>query len=1036
FMEYREGNPHHFHCGVDMVTSSSVDYPPRTVKNVEPGTVERIGGSEGDRTVTISHSDGTATVYRHLGEVYEYINPGAELLESGIPLGTYSQTLEYPHLHFEVRDGQTSTADYLNPLSYLPTIEDNSIDYVTADPGDPWTWTIIADPTDPGAAADGVGNSQVDYDMPYESGVDDPQGRVRFLFECFDRINTTTSHLGVYAIDATLYRIIEDGYGGQTTVAEAEYHFVADRLPYSLRRKEEYIYNNAESVDDGSTDSEHTSTSSQFYYRLFAKDEANNLVEVTDLENPPWSSPIDQEGYIKTTGEDSYGFNQNQKLEVTVYDFYGNFEIQELNFFATGVGDIFNSLVATAGTRKVTLTWYSSKAASWSEFKIYRSQDAGVSYSCIGSVPYTLPQQYEYVDDTATKDVKYYYKIYTDEWYGPVWATPYGGDSVPVPGPPAISIGNSGAGFFDLHIDQGSNYANGYVVEYGPVGQSFPWSKTVSGDSLFQISDSNLTAGQTYEVRAYAYSSAGAGDFSNVEQFALNPPSKPATPTGSVHAVGPGTATGWVLMSWEANPEPDNVVGYKIYCFNGTEYQEVADVDDALSWSSLGAGIWPTDPEILDGRYQLHADGSGGDLKNDPHQVYTNSPDPTYNDSINYWFRIKAYNSLGNLSEFSDPWMPTLPGASGELVDDETWADHVRVAGDVTVPSGVTLTISTGTTIYCNGHSIRSTGGTIVVGDSITWVDPAQPSQPATPTGTAYGNPPGSGTGYVEMSWSANPERYVTGYKVLCWNGGAYQEVADVATTSWSSQGAGIWPTLSEILNGGYTLHADGSGGELWDDPHWVYTNEPTVYYDNAANYWFRVRAYYASGTDTTWSAVSDAWMPTLPNTRFPSAQNTDFEDVTGSDIDHWHPFGAGSFESSSVHREGSHSAHFVRTAADTGSYSGFYQRYIQVEPDSTYYMGVWVKTANMTSGYVMPTFGVWENGHIVSIGQIAQDTDWTYLHGSWTAAGNEDRIQIQLPCATNFVGEAWFDGLYFGTQPPPNPPVVDALPSPTNQTT
>ncbi|RKY64190.1 MAG: hypothetical protein DRQ02_11740, partial [Candidatus Latescibacterota bacterium] len=42
-------------------------------------------------------------------------------------------------------------------------------------------------------------------------------------------------------------------------------------------------------------------------------------------------------------------------------------------------------------------------------------------------------------------------------------------------------------------------------------------------------------------------------------------------------------------------------------------------------------------------------------------------------------------------------------------------------------------------------------------------------------------------------------------------------------------------------------------------------------------------------------------------------------------------------------------------------------------------------------------------------IGQIAQDTDWTYLHGSWTAAGNEDRIQIQLPCATNFVAQSKF---------------------------
>ncbi|HID94814.1 MAG TPA: tandem-95 repeat protein, partial [Candidatus Latescibacteria bacterium] len=55
---------------------------------------------------------------------------------------------------------------------------------------------------------------------------------------------------------------------------------------------------------------------------------------------------------------------------------------------------------------------------------------------------------------------------------------------------------------------------------------------------------------------------------------------------------------------------------------------------------------------------------------------------------------------------------------------------------------------------------------------------------------------------------------------------------------------------------------------------------------------------------------------------------------------------------------------------------------------------------------------------------------------GSWTSQSNEDRIEIKLYGDPDFVGEVWFDGLYFGTQPPPNPPVVDGLPSPTNQTT
>jgi len=198
----------------------------------------------------------------------------------------------------------------------------------------------------------------------------------------------------------------------------------------------------------------------------------------------------------------------------------------------------------------------------------------------------------------------------------------------------------------------------------------------------------------------------------------------------------------------------------------------------------------------------------------------------------------------------------------------------------------------------------------------------------------------------------------------------------------------------------------------------------------NGLRYYIAVRGINASGSSGHSNQVN-----AIPDGRHP-AQNLSLEQISGENIDYWYPFGSGTFGSSTVAMDGSRSAHFVRTVSDTGSYSGFYQRYIQVEPDSTYYMGVWVKTANMTSGYVMPTLGVWENRHIVSIGYITEDTDWTYLSGSWTAAGDEDRIQIQLPCATNFVGEAWFDGLYFDTQPPPNPPVVDALPSPTNQST
>ena len=151
-------------------------------------------------------------------------------------------------------------------------------------------------------------------------------------------------------------------------------------------------------------------------------------------------------------------------------------------------------------------------------------------------------------------------------------------------------------------------------------------------------------------------------------------------------------------------------MGYKVYCFDGTEYQPVDDVG-GISWSSLGANLWPTNAEIADGRYGLHADGSGTDLKNDPRQVYTNSPSSTHNDRINYWFAIKAKNRLGNLSELSDPWMPTLPGTSGTLGQDETWAGNVRVSGDITIPDGITLMIESGSVVRFLADTDDTGGG-------------------------------------------------------------------------------------------------------------------------------------------------------------------------------------------------------------------------------------------------------------------------------------------------------------------------------------
>ena len=509
---------------------------------------------------------------------------------------------------------------------------------------------------------------------------------LRFLFEGFDRINTQTNRLGFYSIKANFLKRRE--VRGESIIDSLlKYRFTADTLPVGLYFRPEYLFD---------TDK---SSLSEFHYRLFAHEDANDLsIEITDNEGAaPSPDSLDADGYIAGA---AYGLSNDHWVEVVVGDYAGRTLSKKLIIASTGIGDYFDDLSADAGTRRVTLSWYSSRGPNdWTEFQIQRSQDSGVSYSTIGTLPYddtSGVRMYEYVDATATTNITYYYKIFTDELYGPVFARPNGGDTPPVPGTPVIFLGETGAGYFVLEVDTGADYANGYRVEYGPTDQSFPWSATFAGTEETTIFDESLTAG-SYKVRVRGYNSTGNGPYSNEVEFTLAAPATPATPTGTVATVRPGSDRGWVLMNWVRNSEPD-IVGYQIYCFDGTEYQAVDDVAGS-SWSSLGANIWPTDTEIADGRYGLHDDGSGTDLQTDPHQVYTNSPSSTYNDSIAYWFAIKAKNRLGNLSALSAPLRVILPGASGSLWADESWAGYVRVAGDVTVPSGATLTLASGTVV-------------------------------------------------------------------------------------------------------------------------------------------------------------------------------------------------------------------------------------------------------------------------------------------------------------------------------------------------
>lgn len=146
------------------------------------------------------------------------------------------------------------------------------------------------------------------------------------------------------------------------------------------------------------------------------------------------------------------------------------------------------------------------------------------------------------------------------------------------------------------------------------------------------------------------------------------PPASPAGLTYQVGSNGINTGTGYVNLSWNAVSDP-YFAGYRIYAFNGSYYQAVATTAQT-SWSTKGANLWP---KIGQG-YQLRTDQQGQELPNDPNSNYVLSGNTTYSGAHNYWFRVVAYNSYGQESNFDgncvtpklpDSTRPNDPGLGG-----------------------------------------------------------------------------------------------------------------------------------------------------------------------------------------------------------------------------------------------------------------------------------------------------------------------------------------------------------------------------------
>ncbi|MGL4521856.1 MAG: DNRLRE domain-containing protein, partial [Bacilli bacterium] len=154
-------------------------------------------------------------------------------------------------------------------------------------------------------------------------------------------------------------------------------------------------------------------------------------------------------------------------------------------------------------------------------------------------------------------------------------------------------------------------------------------------------------------------------NFSQCES-AMSEAATPYIPVGNIVANEPivtttniDPTTGSIELKWKGMM---GATGYRIWIFNGKDYESFDVGGQERGWSSKDKNIWPTNEEIANGRYLLHKDGEGTELAVDPSPVYKNSGGK-YPNHTNYWVRMSALYPQGEskLTAKQTPEISTKP---------------------------------------------------------------------------------------------------------------------------------------------------------------------------------------------------------------------------------------------------------------------------------------------------------------------------------------------------------------------------------------
>lgn len=216
-------------------------------------------------------------------------------------------------------------------------------------------------------------------------------------------------------------------------------------------------------------------------------------------------------------------------------------------------------------------------------------------------------------------------------------------------------------------LSSASVYRNQWA-QFNITSMAQDWSNLLNAQPYTYSPDMGFFLNEAGNGQTYWHKYVAVENSTNQPYIQINY-NAPTAPWGGLYTHSDGTS-GYSNLWWNEVP---NATSYNVLIWNGSQYETFnvpAQKDDqnqqllVQHWTSKGKGIWPTSAEIAAGGYLLHHNGTGAELAFDPSTVYHNAfvtnGGTDYSSYKNYWFRVTAQTSDGQITNSSNAFTPTM----------------------------------------------------------------------------------------------------------------------------------------------------------------------------------------------------------------------------------------------------------------------------------------------------------------------------------------------------------------------------------------